>query len=86
MERRDILLPIFLKEVSHRINENHSCCLGEAIYDISNVIACSVQFARDSIKQQIGSHGLWGIGSGHCESALCKKKHIYLKDEIPKSE
>lgn len=86
MERRDLLLPEFLKEVNHRINQNHSCCLGEAWYDVSKVIGCSVQFARDSVKQEVGTHGLWGIGRGKCNSALCKKKHIYLKEEIPKDE
>ena len=86
MERRDILRPEFLKEVSHRINEKHSCCLGEAWYDVSRVIGSSVQFARDTVKQEVGSTGVWGIGKGKCKSALCKGKHIYYKDEIPNLE
>lgn len=86
MERREILRPLFLKEVNHRINENHSCCLGEALYDVSMVIGASVQFARDTIKQEIGTNGVWGIGQGKCKSPLCKRKHVYLKDEIPKDE
>jgi hypothetical protein len=86
MERRDILKPIFLKEVNHRISEYHSCCVGEAIYDVTMVIGSSVQFGRDMIKQEIGTNGIWGIGHGNCYSPLCKKKHIYLKNEIPQDE
>lgn len=86
MERREILRPIFLKEVSHRMNENHSCCLGEAIYDVSRVVGASVQFARNTVKQEVGSTGVWAIGSGSCDSPLCKRKHIYYKDEVPKDE
>ena len=86
MERREILRPIYLKEVCHRMNQNHSCCLGEAYYDISRVVGASVQFARNIIKQEVGSTGVWIIGSGSCDSPLCKKKHIYYKDEVPKDE
>ena len=86
MERRDILKPLFQKEVNHRISQKNSCCLGEAVYDVTMVIGSSVQFGRDMIKQEIGSNGIWGIGSGRCSSPLCKKKHIYLKGEVPIDE
>jgi len=83
MERREILKPLFQKEVNHRILQRHSCCLGEAVYDVTMVIGSSVQFGRDMIKQEIGTNG---IGAGSCGSPLCKKKHIYLKDEVPQDE
>lgn len=86
MERREILKPLFQKEVNHRINQYHSCCLGEAVYDVTMVIGSSVQFGRDMIKQEIGTNGIWGIGAGSCKSPLCKKKHIYLKNEVPQDE
>jgi hypothetical protein len=86
MEKREILRPLFLKEINRRINKNQSCCLGEALYDVSNVIDSSVQFARDNLKQELGEHGVWVIGKERCESPLCKRKHIYLKDEIPFNE
>lgn len=86
MERRDILRPLFQKEVNHRIAENHSCCLGEAVYDVTMVIGSSVQFGRDMIKQEIGTNGIWAVGAGSCKSPLCKKKHLYLKDEVPQDE
>lgn len=86
MERRDILRPLYQKEVNHRISQLHSCCVGEAIYDVTMVIGSSVQFGRDMIKQEIGTHGIWDIGPGRCKSALCKKKHIYLKGEAPTDE
>lgn len=86
MEKRDILRPRFLKEINHRIYQNHSCCVGEAIYDVSMVVGASVQFARDNLKQEIGTSGIWAIGAGSCNSPLCKKKHIYFKEEVPKDE
>lgn len=86
MEKRDILRPLFLKEINHRISEHHSCCVGEAIYDVTMVIGASVQFGRDNLKQEIGTSGIWAIGPGKCNSPLCKKKHIYLKDEVPHEE
>lgn len=85
-EKSEILTPLFEREINHRINQNNSCCLGEAIYDVTMVIGASVQFGRDHIKQNLGSSGIWDIGPGKCKSSLCKRKHIYLKGYAPAYE
>lgn len=86
MQRHEISYPKFINLVWHEINENHSCCFQEALYDLSKIAGITPEPARRNIKQQFGKHGLLGPGWGSCDSVLCDGVHIYKKAEIPKLE
>lgn len=86
MAKHDITYPKFVNLLMHEINENHSCCFQEALYDLSRVAGITPEPARRHIKQQLGKHGILGIAWGKCKSQLCDGVHIYLKEQLPTLE
>lgn len=86
MAKHDITYPKFINLLMHEINENHSCCYQEALYDLSRVAGVTPEPARRHVKQQLGKHGILGIGWGSCDSQLCDGVHIYLKEQLPSLE